>query len=162
MLVARVNARRHTIVNTTGFLLRSYLSHGFRRTSSRRCAPIGVRARKKDAIGVRVTLLPSKQILRIRVPDGVLFFVFFCTPHVGSQIYPPRPPGSTRGPATTLCDRGAARCPYQRHSAVERPTRLRTLQWAQGSTRDPRHSCADETAARKMAVSVELRERATY
>ena len=146
----------------TGLFSGVYKNPKFWATISRRCAPIGASRVKKDAIGVRVTLLPSKQILRIRVPDGVLFFVFFCTPHVGSQIYPPRPPGSTRGPATTLCDRGAARCPYQRHSAVERPTRLRTLQWAQGSTRDPRHSCADETAARKMAVSVELRERATY
>ena len=93
MLVARVNARRHTIVNTTGFLLRSYLSHGFGQISPRRCAPIGVRARKKDAIGVRVTLLPSKQILRIRVPDGVLFFVFLAVLGVRGPLlsfYPPQ------------------------------------------------------------------------
>ena len=69
-----LNVRRHTVRMLQSAARRrssgvfplygtygTYLTDG----CSHRCAPIGA-AREKDAIGVRVTLLPSKQILRIR------------------------------------------------------------------------------------------------
>ena len=56
-------------------------------------------------------------------------------------------PGGYTPPKTALCDREPRGPPMHPRSHEHRLMRLRWLQFAQGSTRDPRCSFADETAA---------------